>query len=299
MSQVLITGCSTGIGKACVLHLARRDWTVFAGVRRLADAEALRKEAPEIAASIIPTALDVTDRASIQAAAEQISRATGSAGLTGIVNNAGISVNGPVELVPIDDWKRQFEVNFFGHIAVTQAMLPLLRTYAAATPGPRPARIVMMSSIAGRLAQPIVGPYCSSKFALEAMSDALRMELRAQRIGVSLVEPGAIESEIWRKGQEEAAAKDLAHPLAGPYEDLIAGIKIGAAKAAHGAIPASRVARAVERCLTSRRAPVRVLVGPDAQVAAALKSLMPSRWMDALLDGVLRKIGKKSKTSTG
>jgi NAD(P)-dependent dehydrogenase (short-subunit alcohol dehydrogenase family) len=295
VSQVLITGCSTGIGKACALHMARRDWTVFAGVRRLSDAESLRKDAPDVAAGIIPTALDVTDPVSIRAAAEQISRATGSAGLAALVNNAGISVNGPVEFVPIDEWRRQFEVNFLGHIAVTQAMLPLLRTYANATPGPRPARIVMMSSIAGRFAQPILGPYCSSKFALEAMSDALRRELRAQRIGVSIVQPGAIQSEIWRKALDEVAAQDRADPALQPYEHLVAGITVAASEAELAAVPAARVARVVERCLTARTPPIRVLVGTDAKLLAAAKAILPTRMIDALLEFGLRRVAKQQK----
>jgi NAD(P)-dependent dehydrogenase (short-subunit alcohol dehydrogenase family) len=291
--HVLITGCSTGIGKACALHLARRGWTVFAGVRREGDAEVLKSETPESATQILPTIIDVLNEASIRAAAEQVARVTASSGLAALVNNAGVSVNGPVELVPIDEWRRQLEVNFFGQIAVTQAMLPLLRTYAAANPGPRPARIVMMSSIAGRIGQPILGPYCSSKFALEAMSDALRVELRPQRIGVSLVEPGAIKSEIWRKGQEEASTKDMTGPQAQPYSELLRGLIVIAAKAAEVAVPAARVARVVERCLTTRRPPAHALVGPDAKLGAVAKWVLPARAMDALLDWAIRRAGRK------
>jgi NAD(P)-dependent dehydrogenase (short-subunit alcohol dehydrogenase family) len=291
--HVVITGSSTGLGRACSLHLARRGWRVFAGVRRTQDGEALRNQAADAAPRLEPVIVDVADAASIADAAASIGEATRGQGLAGLVNNAGISVAGPVELVPLPDWRRQFEVNFFGHISVTQAMLPLLRVFAAANPGPSPARIVMMSSIAGRLGQPILGPYCSSKYALEAMSDALRVELRAQRIGVSLVEPGAIQSEIWRKGLEDAATKDLSDPAAQPYMELVNGLKAAAARAAEVAVPAVRVALAVERCLTSARAPTRVLVGADAKVAATAKSLLPSRFMDSVLDRVIRGAGKK------
>jgi NAD(P)-dependent dehydrogenase (short-subunit alcohol dehydrogenase family) len=293
MSQgrhVLITGSSTGIGRACAVHLASRGWTVFAGVRRAADGEAIRTGAQEAGSRIVPLIIDVTDEASVAAAAERVGAAVGSGGLAGLVNNAGVSVNGPVELVPREEWRRQFEVNLFGHIAVTQAVLALLRKYAA---GEKPARIVMMSSIAGRFAQPILGPYCSSKFALEAMSDALRRELRAQRIGVSLVEPGAIQSEIWRKALDDVAGKDQADPALRRYDYLINGVTIAAKQAADVAIPAVKVARVVERCLTARRAPIRVLVGTDAKLMAAAKAILPTRWMDGLLEVGLRRIAKK------
>jgi NAD(P)-dependent dehydrogenase (short-subunit alcohol dehydrogenase family) len=288
---VVITGSSTGIGRACVLHLARRGWSVFAGVRKAADAEALRTGA-DGADNILPLIIDVTDGASIQAAAGQVSETTGAQGLAALVNNAGISVNGPLELVPIADWRRQFEVNFFGHIAVTQTMLPLLRTYADATEGRQPARIVMMSSIAGRLGQPILGPYCSSKFALEAASDALRVELRAQRIGVSVVEPGAIRSEIWRKALDEAA-QEPPDPRAEQYQDLIRGVTAAATKAEQMSIPALRVAQVVERCLTARRAPIRVLVGADAKLGATAVAFLPTRLMDAILSIAIRRAGRK------
>jgi NAD(P)-dependent dehydrogenase (short-subunit alcohol dehydrogenase family) len=193
----------------------------------------------------------------------------------------------------VDEWRRQFEVNFFGHIAVTQAMLPLLRVFASAKAGPLPARIVMMSSIAGRIGQPILGPYCSSKSALEAMSDALRLELHRQGIGVSLVEPGAIKSDIWRKGQEEAAAKDLGDPMAAPYRELVRGITLAAARAESAAIPSAAVARVVERCLTAGRPPIRVLVGRDAKLAAAAKAVVPLRFIDGLIRLGLRRIASK------
>ncbi len=290
--HVLITGSSTGIGRACVLHLARRGWKVFAGVRKAADAEALRAGA-EGADNILPLIIDVTDATSIQAAAAQVGETTGAQGLAALVNNAGISINGPLELVPVADWRRQFEVNFFGHIAVTQAMLPLLRTYAEAAKGRQPSRIVMMSSIAGRLGQPIFGPYCSSKFALEAVSDALRVELRPQRIGVSIVEPGAIRSEIWRKALDEAADQETSSPPPERYQDLIRGITLSATKAEAMAIPALRVAQVVERCLTARRTPIRVLVGTDAKLGATAAAFLPTRLMDVILSTVIRRAGRK------
>jgi NAD(P)-dependent dehydrogenase (short-subunit alcohol dehydrogenase family) len=295
--HVLITGSSTGIGRACAVQLASRGWTVFAGVRKAADGEAVRAEAHGAPTQIVPVIIDVADAASIGAAVAQVGAAVGDGGLAGLVNNAGISVAGPVELVRLEEWRRQFEVNFFGHIAVTQAVLPLLRAFAADRPGPMPARVVMMSSIAGRFAQPILGPYCSSKFALEAMSDVLRRELRAQRIGVSVIEPGAIQSEIWRKALDEAAAQDASDSAVRPYDYLINGVTLAARQAADVAIPAVKVARVVEQCLTRRRPRVRALVGTDAMLMAAAKAILPTRWMDGLLEAGLRKLAKKSKGS--
>jgi NAD(P)-dependent dehydrogenase (short-subunit alcohol dehydrogenase family) len=228
--------------------------------------------------------LDVTDQASIDAAAAELGRRVGSSGLAGLVNNAGISVLGPVEALAPEDWRRQFDVNFFGQMAVTRAMLPLLRAGTAAGR----ARIVMISSIAGRVGQPVLGPYCASKFALESASDSLRLELRAQRIGVSVVQPGAIKSEIWRKGQGQAKEKPLPPDMAIHYGLMTESIRRMAEHAERVAIPAVTVARVVERCLTARRAPVRVLVGTDAKVSAALKAVLPTRGFDWLLAKVLR-----------
>ncbi|HEY7090127.1 MAG TPA: SDR family oxidoreductase [Tepidisphaeraceae bacterium] len=245
---VLITGCSTGIGRACATHFANRGWQVLAGVRREADVPAGN--------GIRPLVLDITDSESIHYAAEQIQTIVGNDGLAGLVNNAGTGVIGPVEMVSLADWRRQFEINLFGHIAVTQEILPLLRDRVAAR-GMGSARIVNIGSIAGRLTQPTGGPYCASKFAMEALSDALRMELRHQGIHVSLIEPGSIQSEIWRKGQDEASKihQDRVQPDPAAEERygwLIRGIKASAARAAAGAIPAERVARVVQRCLMSK-----------------------------------------------
>jgi len=275
---VLVTGSSTGIGRACVLHLASRAWTVFAGVRRPSDAESLSAELSS--SSLHPILLDITDAASISTAVSQIEKMTGAAGLNALVNNAGISINGPVEMLTIDDWRKQFEVNLFGQIAMTRATLPLLR--AAATPAAT-SRIVMMSSIAGRVGQPIIGPYCASKFALEAVSDALRLELKSQHIEVSLVEPGAIKSEIWKKAQDSALAIDRNHPAAERYAKTIDAVVAMAGQAEKQAIPASRVAAVVEHCLTSNRPPIRRLVGRDAKLAAFAKAILPDRIFDAAL----------------
>jgi NAD(P)-dependent dehydrogenase (short-subunit alcohol dehydrogenase family) len=279
VKHVLITGCSSGIGRACASHLAARGFSVLAGVRNETDAAGFPGQA-----AIRGIVLDVTIPQTIAAAVQTVNEVAGESGLAGLVNNAGIGVVGPVEFVPPEEWRRQMEVNLIGQIAMTQAMLPMLRRHAQQY---GTGRIVMIGSIAGRISQPIMGPYCASKRALAAVSDVLRLELRAQGIQTSLIEPGAIQSEIWRKGLESAAGIAPDSPSRRQYGALIDGIAAAASNAATGAVPALRVARAVERCLTRRRAPTRILVGRDAKIGAALKAWLPDRWFDALLRRVM------------
>lgn len=193
--HVLVTGCSTGIGRACAVYLAERGFCVLAGVRRPSDGRQLEAASKNLRG----IQLDIADGASISAAAREIAEITGESGLAGLVNNAGIGVYGPVEFVPVEDWRRQFEVNVFGHVGVTQALLPMLRRHVAAH-GHGSGRIVFIGSITGRVTIPTLGPYSASKHAIAAVAAALRMELRDQGIFVSLLEPGAIQSEIWPKG---------------------------------------------------------------------------------------------------
>ena len=187
-ANIVITGASTGIGRATVLHLDRLGYRVFAGVRREADADALRNESSD---RLTPVFLDVTNIGSIEAAAKTVSAEVGERGLAGLVNNAGVSLGGPLEFVPLDELRRQLEVNTIGPIAVTQHFLPLVRQGRG--------RIVFVSSINGRISAPTHGPYSASKFALEALADALRMELTPSGIHVSVIEPGAIKASIWEK----------------------------------------------------------------------------------------------------
>lgn len=274
-SHVLITGTSTGIGRACVLRLARNGFSVLAGVRSEADGKSLEQAVGAGARAIV---LDLTDAAAIARTAETVKQICGEDGLLGLVNNAGISVHGPVEHVPLSEWRRQFEVNFFGQIALTQAMLPSLRLGVSRRGR---ARIVMMSSIAGRIAQPIIAPYNASKYALEAASDALRLEVRSQGIGVCLIEPGAIDTPIWAKAEANPGTFPPDHPARILYARAIDAVVNSARKSAKSAIPADRVARVVEKCLTRRHPRARYLVGADAHVGAAAKRLLPTAVLDA------------------
>lgn len=276
---IVITGASSGIGEACALYLDELGYRVFAGVRRLSDGEALKAKA---SARLTPVLLDVTDLASIDRAAETVKAAVGSAGLAGLVNNAGIAVGGPLEVVPLADLRKQFEVNVIGQVAVTQALLPLLRQGRG--------RIVNMGSIAGRATMPFMGPYSASKFSLEALTDAMRMELRPWGIHVSIVEPGAIASRIWDKAghaadQMEAAASAEAKAH---YGEAVARVREVVARAAQRAIPARVVAEAVAHALSAARPKTRYLVGLDARFRAMLAAWLPDRVQDWLLKRILK-----------
>ncbi len=193
MRSALVTGASTGIGRATALRLDRDGWRVFAGVRREEDAESLRAEGSE---RLVPVMLDVTDATQIAAAAGLVGDAVGEGGLDGLVNNAGIAVLSPLETIPLEDFRRQIEVNLTGQVAVTQAMLPLVRH--------APGRVVFVSSIGGRMALPFGAPYHAAKFGVEAVADCLRQELRPWRIGVAVIEPGSIDTPIWERGEQIA-----------------------------------------------------------------------------------------------
>jgi NAD(P)-dependent dehydrogenase (short-subunit alcohol dehydrogenase family) len=256
---------------------------VFAGVRREADGRALKQKTSE---RLTPILLDVTDEARIESAAEAVRAAVGESGLAGLVNNAGISVAAPLEFVPLEDVRRQLEVNVVGQIAVTQAFLSLIRQGHG--------RIVNVGSSNGRLSVAFLGPYCASKFAMEAVTDSLRQELRPWGIAVSIVQPGSIDTPIWDKGQ--AAADELeetlpqrAHEL---YDNAIPAVREAARREAKGSIPADEVAKAVAHALTAKRPKTRYLVGRDAQIQGALALLVPDRVRDWL---IVRQLGLPDK----
>jgi NAD(P)-dependent dehydrogenase (short-subunit alcohol dehydrogenase family) len=256
---VLITGASKGIGKACALRLDRRGFHVFAGVRRESDGTALKQEA----STITPVLIDVVKPETIAAARDMVAVQAGSAGLAGLVNNAGVPLGGPLEFLALDDLRNELEINLFGTIAVTQAFLPMLRSARG--------RIVNMSSISGILSIPFVGPYSATKFALEAISDAWRVELRPWGIRVSIVQPGDVATSIWDETKAIMNKLVKAYPpqifeLYQPIFQIIEGIK------EHG-IPPDSVAKVVERALLERQPKARYLVGQDAQVFALLRRL--------------------------
>ena len=268
----MVTGTSTGIGRSCALLLDRLGFRVFAGVREERDGRALMGEA---SARLTPVVLDVGDGASVGAAAEIVAEALPpGAGLRGLVNNAGITVTGPLEFLPPEELRRVLEVNVVGQLVATQAFLPLLRRGNG--------RIVNMGSFNGRVAAPFIGPYCASKFALEGLTDALRLELAPWGVGVSLIEPGSIDTDIWRK--YEVYTDWLAGVLPGRAQELYGGAidaaRAAARRRAQTGIPPRAVAGAVARALTAKRPRTRYLVGWDARLGVALARFVPDRVLD-------------------
>lgn len=272
---VVVTGASTGIGKACAIHLETLGHLVFAGYRKEADAEVLRAEGGD---RLIPIRLDVTSAEDIAAAVAFVDERLGDAPLLSVINNAGIGLGGPLEYLPLEDLRWQFEVNVVGLLAVTQAFLPAMRR---GTGG----RIINVGSIGGRVTTPFMGPYCASKYAVEAITDAFRGELKPWGIQAIVIEPGMIETPIWDKAQEAAAGALDTFPA-------IAQERYGAAfqklsdffsKAPGKAAPVSQVADAVEHAVTSRHPKTRYLVGNDAHMGAFFRWLLPDRAMDWLM----------------
>ncbi len=271
MRSVLLTGASTGIGRASALRLDSAGWRVFAGVRREADAESLSLAASD---RLVPLMLDVTDPAQILAAREGIAAELDGRGLDGLVNNAGVAIPGPLETLPIDDFRRQIEVNLTGQVAVTQAMLGRIRQARG--------RIVFISSIGGRIAFPLTGAYHASKFGIEAVGDVFRQELRPWGISVSIVEPGSIDTAIWGRGEREAdEVGERAHPDQGDlYGKAIASYRKVARQLAKRGIAPEKVAETVEHALSASRPHARYLVGLDARIQARLKPLVPTPTFD-------------------
>jgi NAD(P)-dependent dehydrogenase (short-subunit alcohol dehydrogenase family) len=271
--RVVVTGASSGIGEACALRLARGGLRVLAGVRQVADGERLRELGGD---GIEPVTLDVTDSASIAAAAELL----GAEPLRALVNNAGIAVSMPLELLPLEELRHQLEVNLVGQVAVTQAFLPHLRAGRG--------RIVNVGSIAGRSALPFLGAYAASKHGLEAVTDSLRVELRPFGIEVVIVEPGTIATPIWQKGAEtfQRIAAELPADLASLYGPRLAAFRQAAAAAGRRAEPADDVARVVEHALFAKRPKTRYVVGRDARRRARVERL-PDRLRDSVYERVL------------
>lgn len=239
VSWALISGASTGIGRATVLALLSKGFHLIAGVRSEAAAERLRQQSSAQGSGHLETTLlDVTDQASIDAVIAQTNRLTGPEGLRVVINNAGVAVAGPVEFVSAADWRRQFDVNLFGAIELTRATLPLLRRGVEAH-GRGVPRLLLVSSIGGRVAQPMLAPYTSSKFALTALGDSLRLELRRQGIGVTVIEPGAVATDIWAKGDASAEEFTPDHPARKLYEPELHGLLALARKTASNAMPAA------------------------------------------------------------
>jgi NAD(P)-dependent dehydrogenase (short-subunit alcohol dehydrogenase family) len=264
---VFITGASTGIGHATALRLAKAGYDVIPGLRR---------DEPLPDPVKPPVLLDLADPDSIApACAKVLERADGR--LVGLINNAGMTVGGPFETLSLQQWRHQFEVNFFGHIAVTSALLPAL----LATRG----RVITVGSVGGRMALPFLGPYTSSKFAVRGWMDSLRIEIAPQGIKAILIEPGSIATPLWGKGTADVDAhlEGITADQTQRYATQMDGARKAAAMAERHGIPPERCAKVIEHALTSARPKGRYLIGPDAHLQAGIAA-MPTR----VLDGVTR-----------
>jgi NAD(P)-dependent dehydrogenase (short-subunit alcohol dehydrogenase family) len=281
---VLITGASTGIGQACAERLVREGCRVFAGVRRAEDGERLSTAWPERLRWII---LDVTDSSQIAAAVETVRAAVGEHGLSGLVNNAGIAVGGPLEFVTPELLRRQLEVNVIGLHAVTSAFLPLIRSAKG--------RIVHIGSISGRIASPFIGPYTASKHAVEGLTDALRLELAPEGLHVAVIEPGQVRTPIWQKGLAAFGNITKRIPPEGMarYGGKLRVFQWMLERAPRYAVPAERVAEVVVHALFSAEPRTRYVVGRDARVRLWLHRLLPDRLMDAVVLAALGRIERR------
>jgi len=273
---IFVTGASSGIGRATVERLAGDGYDVYAGVRGEGDAPAAA--AGEIIA-------DLADPESVTLACKNLLERTDGE-LDAVVNNAGINVNGPFEVLPLEEWRRQFEVNLFGQLGVTRELLPALLA--------RRGRIVTVGSVGGRWSAPFLGPYSASKFAVRAWMDSLRHELAPHGVKAILIEPGAIDTPIWNKGNAHAdtVLDGMSEEQAQRYAGQVAAARKLAAMAERNAIPPAKVAAVVAKALTTRRPAGRYLVGTDAKLQAVIAAA-PTR----LADGITRTLLRSPKGS--
>jgi len=272
--SLLVTGASTGIGEACARHMAARGWTVFAGVRSLKDAGALKDGAM---GDLRPLILDVTKPEQVEAAVTTIGTALGNKRLSGLLNNAGIAKMGPLAIQPLDDFEAHFSVNVFGLLRVTQAMVPLLGGDPARQ-GP-PGRIVTITSVGGKIAAPFLGAYTATKHANEAMTDTLRRELAIYGIDAIAVGPGSVRTPIWNKAEKDNedglySGSDWEKPLEIFEEAMLKGGKTG--------LPPQKIAEVVEDALSSPKPKARYAPVPDKLTNFTIASRLPKRWLDAI-----------------
>lgn len=273
---MVVTGASTGMGAATARELAARGFHVLAGVRRETDGDAIRADGVE------PVILDITRPGHVQALADRIAADPDRRPLRALVNNAGISVNAPVEALPLDEWRRLFDVNLFGHIAVTQALLPFLHRSRG--------RIVNISSVGGKVAMATYGPYAGTKFALEAVSDSLRRELAPHGVQVVVVEPGAVRTEMGDRGA--ATATGLAEKMTPDhqrrYGGLVQAVVAHSQRFTRAGLPAAKAGAVIADAATARRPRTRYTIGRDAALLTRLTRVLPDRLLDRVTAATLR-----------
>ena len=273
---IVVSGASTGMGAAAARELAARGYHVLAGGRRERDGDALRADGIE------PVILDITRPEHFRALVDRIASDPDHRPLCALINNAGIAVNAPVETLPLDEWRRLFEVNLFGHVAVTQVLLPFLHQSHG--------RVVNISSVGGKVAMATFGPYAGAKFALEAVSDALRRELAPHGVQVVVVEPGAVKTEIGDRGI--AATTHLAERMNPEQQRRYGGLvkAVVAQTAAHvgNGMPADRAGSIIAEAATARRPRTRYTIGRDAAILTRLTRILPDRILDRVIAASLR-----------
>lgn len=282
---IVVTGASTGMGAATARELARRGFHVLAGVRREADAIALRAEGPE---RLEPHILDITVESDIAAIADRVASDPVRRPLRALINNAGIAVNAPVETLPLSEWRKQFEVNLFGHVAMTQALLPALLLSAGT--------VVNISSVGGKVALPTYGAYAGSKFALEAVSDALRREVGDLGIKVVVVEPGAVKTEMAERGiaTAERLLANMTTAQLARYEGLGAAVTAQARSFGEDGVSAERAAKVIAKAATAARPRTRYTIGGDAAILTQVSRVASDRVLDRVVRLSLRSFAKKS-----
>jgi hypothetical protein len=274
MRYVVITGASSGIGYDAARYLIERGFHVFGSVRKQADGQRVQGE---LGAQFTPLLFDVTDEAAVETAVSQVTQIIGSNGLAGLVNNAGIAVAGPLSHLPLDKLRRQFEVNLFGLLDVTQKFLPLLGAVPNATHPP--GRIVNISSISGRVAYPFMGPYAASKHALEAISDALRRELLLFGVDVVVIEPGSVRTPIWDKAQD----LDVEQYSQTPYKSILEGMKDVFVNRGKTGIPVEKVSQAIYTALTASKPKTRYVIARKLFTGWLLPRYLPDRQFDRIV----------------
>ncbi len=271
---IVVTGASTGMGAATAKELARKGFHVLAGVRREADAQALRGDGIE------PHILDITVESHIAAIAERV--AGDPRPLRALINNAGIAINAPIETLPLAEWRQQFEVNLFGHVAMTQALLPALLSSSGT--------VVNISSVGGKVVLPTYGAYAGSKFALEAVSDALRREVAQFGVKVVVIEPGAVKTQMVERG---LATADRLKAAMTPvqlerYGELAEQVAAQAESFTETGVSAEHAAKVIARAATSPHPRTRYTIGRDAAILLRVAHVVSDRILDRIIRADLR-----------
>ncbi len=271
--SVVVTGVSTGIGWGAVKVLTGKGFHVFGSVRKPADAERLQAEFGQ---AFTPLIFDVTDTAGVQAGARQVEQALAGAPLAGLVNNAGIAVAGPLLYLPVDEWRQQLEVNLTGVVIATQAFAPLLGA-GGASPAKSPGRIVNISSVGGRNANPFMAPYCTTKFGLEGLSESLRRELLPFGVDVVVVAPGAVATPIWDKADQT----DVSHYAGTIYAPALERLRQYMLSIGKSGLAPETIGQAIHTALTAARPKVRYVVSPSP-FQVLMTEILPKRTLDRI-----------------